>query len=69
MRVGVGAGVLNTARQTGGVVGIAGLGLCLQEQDGTARAMAVVMLAFLLAGGLVVFQRRVVMTAASSDAA
>ncbi|MCY1371376.1 drug resistance MFS transporter, drug:H+ antiporter-2 (14 Spanner) (DHA2) family [compost metagenome] len=68
MRVGVGAGVLNTARQTGGVIGIALLGLCLQGQEGAARAMAVVTLAFLLAGGLVLLQRRLGMAAALSDA-
>lgn len=67
MRIGVGAGVLNTARQTGGVVGIAVLGLCLQGPQGTARAMALVMLAFLLAGGLVVLQRRLGMVAVLSD--
>lgn len=68
MRVGVGAGVLNTARQSGGVVGIAVLGLCLQGQQGTARAMAAVMFAFLLASGLVVLQRRGVRAAALADA-
>ncbi|WP_434596878.1 MFS transporter [Pseudomonas sp. R4-76] len=55
-KVGVGSGVLNAARQCGGVTGIAVLGATLQASGSATGALSIIALAFLAAALLTVMR-------------
>lgn len=55
-KVGVGSGVLNAARQCGGVTGIALLGATLEGTGRSSGALSIIALAFLAAGVLTVLR-------------